>query len=309
MRTALPRILMCAHPLDRGRPDPDFEDEAQAAAQAGFVVDLVSYEALALEGDARRAVARVSDTAPARETPAVYRGWMLSADDYVRFYDALAERGLRLVNTPAEYRAAHEFPEYYGAIRAQTARSEWIPVPPIPSIAEILRRLQSFGRSPLVLRDYVKSRKHEWNEACFIPDAGDADAVGRVVDRFVELQADDLYGGLVFREFLDLVPIGPHPLSGAPRFAEYRLFFLDGRLLFERPYWSRPEPAPGPPPEPGQFDDAARAVRNRFFTMDVARRQAGGWAIIEVGDGQVSGLPDPDDAGPFYRALARGWGA
>jgi hypothetical protein len=35
------------------------------------------------------------------------------------------------------------------------------------------------------VQDYAKSRKHEWVEACFIPDLTETDAVGRVVERFV----------------------------------------------------------------------------------------------------------------------------
>jgi hypothetical protein len=41
--------------------------------------------------------------------------------------------------------------------------------------------------------------------------------------------------------------------------------------------------------------------------MDVARRRDGGWMIVEVGDGQVSGLPKESDADGFYEALARAW--
>ena len=37
--------------------------------------------------------------------------------------------------------------------------------------------------------------------------------------------------------------------------------------------------------------------------MDVARRIDGAWLIVELGDGQVSGLPRDDDAEPFHEAL------
>jgi hypothetical protein len=81
------------------------------------------------------------------------------------------------------------------------------------------------------VKDYVKSRKHEWLEACFIPDAGDRAAVERVVGVFVDRQGEDLAGGLVFREYVELRRVGAHPVSGLPLGREYRLFFLDGRLL------------------------------------------------------------------------------
>ncbi len=71
--------------------------------------------------------------------------------------------------------------------------------------------------------DIVKSRKHEWDEACFIPAADDKSAVEQVVSRFVELQGDDLAGGLAFREFVELDPVGRHPRSGLRLGREYRL--------------------------------------------------------------------------------------
>jgi hypothetical protein len=37
--------------------------------------------------------------------------------------------------------------------------------------------------------------------------------------------------------------------------------------------------------------------------MDVALREDGEWTVIELGDGQVAGLPSPDLAGEFYRRL------
>ncbi len=44
-------------------------------------------------------------------------------------------------------------------------------------------------------------------------------------------------------------------------------------------------------------------MRSRFFPMDVARRREGGRMIVELGDGQVSGLPREDDADRFDSAL------
>lgn len=34
--------------------------------------------------------------------------------------------------------------------------------------------------------------------------------------------------------------------------------------------------------------------------MDIAKTKLGEWIIIEIGDGQVSGLPDNADAKEFY---------
>ena len=44
-----------------------------------------------------------------------------------------------------------------------------------------------------------------------------------------------------------------------------------------------------------------------FFTMDIAERADGSWMIIELGDGQVAGLPERLLPVDFYRALASRW--
>lgn len=41
--------------------------------------------------------------------------------------------------------------------------------------------------------------------------------------------------------------------------------------------------------------------------MDVALRDSGDWMIVELGDGQVAGLPDGADSTEFYRAIAANW--
>lgn len=63
-------------------------------------------------------------------------------------------------------------------------------------------------RSPgVIVKDYVKSRKHEWLDACFIPAADDEAGVQRVVGSFLRLR-EEVVGGLVFRMYVDLRPAG-----------------------------------------------------------------------------------------------------
>lgn len=37
--------------------------------------------------------------------------------------------------------------------------------------------------------------------------------------------------------------------------------------------------------------------------MDVAKKKNGDWIIMELGDGQVAGLPDNADKDKFYNSL------
>jgi hypothetical protein len=297
------RIILCADPLAPRAVDEAFAAEAQAANAAGIPYDLISYERLVHEQDAATAVRRV---APA-ETPdlAIYRGWMLRTADYQTLYDALLERGLQLINAPDAYRTCHYLPDSYPLIANMTPATVWLPLEACANFDRIMSVLAPFGDRPLILKDYVKSRKHEWFEACYIPSAADRQAVERVVRRFIELQGGEISAGLVFREYVAFQPIGAHPQSAMPLTREHRLFFLDGLLLADAPYWDADiDDTVAPPIE--QFGQVAARVPSRFFTMDVAQRTDGVWMIVELGDAQVAGLPEQMDVVAFYAALGRG---
>ncbi|HEU5198105.1 MAG TPA: ATP-grasp domain-containing protein [Ktedonobacterales bacterium] len=282
--------------------DALYEREAEAAQQAGLEYTLLNVEALVDEQDALAATRRIAPAA-APEV-GVYRGWMLRPAAYERLYEALAALNIFLINMPLAYRHCHYLPESYPVIEGHTPRSIWLKLRDGPSIEQIMDALQPFGDKPLILKDYVKSRKHEWAEACYIPSAADRAAVERVVKRFLELQGPELNEGLVFREFVSFEPLASHAKSGMPLTKEFRIFFLDGERLLTAPYWETGAYGDLLPPA-DLFQEVARHVQSRFFTMDVARRVDGAWMIVELGDGQVAGLPEQADAGAFYRALAQ----
>jgi hypothetical protein len=300
MQSASPsslRVIFCAHPLERGAPDPAYEEEVAAANSVAIPHALLRIEPLVERGDAAIAPRAVQTREPG---PALYRGWMLTPDHYAALHAALSSKGDLLLNSPDSYRHVHWLPESYDIIQQWTARSAWLPASEA-TVDGAVALARDFGKRPVVVKDYVKSRKHEWAEACFIPDASDAAAVARVVNRFLELTGTEFQGGLVLREFLDLEKVGTHSRSGMPLAREWRVFWLDGEPVLVAPYW--PEVAGAPPPV-AAFAEVAARVRSRFFTMDLARRTNGDWIIVELGDGQVAGLPDGTDPVAFYRAIA-----
>jgi hypothetical protein len=110
-------------------------------------------------------------------------------------------------------------------------------------------------------------------------------------------------GGLVFRELVELEALTAHSKSGMPLTKEFRTFFFEGAPLLTERYWEEGDYGDDAPP-PDFFAGIARNVRSHFFTMDVARTRSGGFTIMELGDGQVSGLPDRLSPARFYEALA-----
>jgi hypothetical protein len=299
-------LVYCQDPLTRGQPDAAFANEVGAAERVGLPYALINFEALADGGDPSRAV-RAVPAAPQPEL-GVFRGWMLRPEQYAQLYAALLDRNVRLINDPAAYKHCHYLPESYASIARWTPRTVWLPLAPgeeAPERETLRALLATLGDRPLIVKDYVKSRKHEWAEACFIPSAADLEGVERVVRRFMELQGDDLAGGLVFREYVAFTPLTTHARSGMPLTREYRTFWLDGRPVLIAPYWEEGDYAGDQPPV-ATFLPAAAVIASRFFTMDLAQRaDDGAWQIVELGDGQVAGIPERADAADLYAALAQ----
>lgn len=295
-----PCVLFCADPLAPARPDENFLAEVEAAARAGFAVGLLSFERLVDDNDAHAALRRLPRAS--QPTSVVYRGWMLSSAQYADLHAALVERGYTPLTAPEAYRSCHELPASYSFIVGRTPETVWMPREGGFALDQIMAALLPFGAQPLIVKDYVKSRKHEWLAACFIPSAADRAAVSRVVGRFLDLQGDDLQGGLVFRAFVPFQTIGTHPQSGMPLANEYRAIVLDGAPLVVAPYWEGAAVPAAPSLAP--FAAVMASVPSRLFTLDVAQCEDGTWLIVELGDGQVAGLPPGTDLDTFYTALA-----
>jgi hypothetical protein len=53
-----------------------------------------------------------------------------------------------------------------------------------------------------------------------------------------------------------------------------------------------------------QIRAIAARIPSKYFTMEIARLDDGNWTIVELGDGQVAGLPSPDLAPEFFTRMA-----
>ncbi|WP_438447036.1 ATP-grasp domain-containing protein [Gorillibacterium sp. sgz5001074] len=296
------KILYCSDPLNDKVVDMEYEHEFERARKLGMDVHLISLEAL-LEGDLTYSVKRV----PFFDAPEIfiYRGWMLKPFDYERLYDALQMKNAILINSPSAYRNGHYFPYFYKAIQNTTPYSVWVDINELENGFDVLfEKIRTFGSRPVIIKDYVKSRKHEWEEACFIPDASDKQRVQYVVQNFMDRQGSELNGGIVIREFIQLEQITKHPKSGMPLSNEYRLFFLHHQLIECTEYWDEAA-YQDEAPDLEFFKEIARDIPSHFFTMDVAKMANGDWTIIEIGDGQVSGLPSHANVEKFYQSIMK----
>jgi ATP-grasp domain, R2K clade family 3 len=272
-------VLYCHDPLNPRRVDEHFASEAREVRARGGQVGLIDHDAL-LQGDVRQAVAHV----PADLGSTWYRGWMIPSDRYAALAEALIRRGTELLVAPEQYRSAHELPGWYPTFTDVTPASVWRPTRPGENLAaaELALLAEPLPPGPGIVKDYVKSRKHEWDQACFIPDLADAAALARVVQRFLDLQEEFLAGGVVLRSFETF----SRPESAA---AEIRVWWLNGEPRLLTPHPDSPfEHALTP--DLDHIRPAVQRLGCRFVTTDVALRSDGASRVVEVGDGQVSDL-------------------
>lgn len=290
------RIIYCDSVFDNKVIEPDYEDEKKFATKAGFSFSLISFEELA-DGNISKALKFVKK--PEMVEWAIYRGWMLNPTQYKSLYDALLKINIQLINTPTEYQNCHYFPDSYNKIKSKTPKSNWITE---LSNKKILELTNEFGENPIIVKDFVKSEKHHWEEACFIPNASDTERVNFVVNKFIELRGDSLNEGLVFRQYEELEFLTNHSKSNMPLTKEFRVFFARKKLVNIFNYWD--EGVYGEMDfKLDAFIEIAQNIESNFFTMDIAKKKDGDWIIIELGDGQVAGLPENANKDEFYKNL------
>ncbi|NRD68657.1 ATP-grasp domain-containing protein [Corallococcus exiguus] len=271
------------------QPDP-FDVEADAAEALGVDTYQADLSAL-LSGDAARALTGVPERGHLR---LLYRGWMLTEEEYTELDEAVRALGHRLVTTPAQYAAAHYLPHWYPRLAGYTARSVWTEG---PDAAEAWRLARKLGPAPYILKDHVKSAKERWAEACFVPADATREDFERICQNLLDERGDRFERGFVVRRYLPLKVYGRTPAG--PAHLEFRLFFGGGRLIAAEPYHEFDVEVP----DFTAFESLGRRIPSPFFALDVAMLEDGGWAVVEVNDGGVSGLPPGLDPRDLFAAL------
>lgn len=225
----------------------------------------------------------------------VYRGWMLNEFQYDRLYDALKAKNYEMIVDPYCYRECHYLNYWYPKLERLTAKSVYSHG--LVDDKAIEGMLAEFGDKSVIVKDYVKSRKHEWYESCFIEKASNTEKAMEVIHHFIERQADNFAGGLVLREYLDIIQTGVHFESHMPISEEIRIYCYKGEPICFISYWSGGMV---------QMDrtfietiDKCAILDSPFYTIDLAKKNDGKWVLIEVGDGQVSHLRGYD-VSKFY---------
>jgi ATP-grasp domain-containing protein len=292
-------ILFPSNPLNPKSVDNSFGYEARAAKEAGFRIGRVDLEII-LGGEVK-----LSDMNTGYND-IIYRGWLMKPEHYERL---AAELPGRLITSPADYQAAYNFPIWYHKVEQHTPNTLIITRESVESdfngkLDTIAAQVKDhFGDKPCFVKDYLKSAKHRWFDACYIPSAQDTEEVKRIISNFLDIVSVNLTGGLCIREFITFKQIGIHSKIHSPLINEWRAFLHYGKVFYLCPYWAEGDYS-GNKPEVSMIEEMAIGLQHLpFIALDVAEADDK-WMIIEVNDGGGSGVPECGDVKEFYMKLA-----
>ncbi len=213
--------------------------------------------------------------------------------------DVLA-RGARLINTARQHEYVADIRNWYHDLARFTPKT-WF-------------RLEDVDEpGPFVLKGSINSRKHDWSTHMF---AEDKEAAGVVYSR---LSRDGLLGRqeIVIRKYVPLVTYG-YAIGGLPITKEFRFLMVsfgswNRSIITAQPYyWDALREDAGleedPPISPAILELLERVVdsvadRCCFYAIDIGEDIDGAAHLIELNDGQMSGLSGADPYS-FYLTLA-----
>ncbi|WP_437715599.1 ATP-grasp domain-containing protein [Sorangium sp. So ce448] len=273
-------------------------------AEDRFEIDVLAAEELGIEsyaipldpvvnGEPERALRRLPRP---RHRTWLYRGWMLSEEEYTGLYEAMQDRGEELVVDPESFAEAMYMPNYLPLLGDKTAPTRWTEG---EDIREAWEAALELGPPPWVVKDHVKSVKELWHRACFVPEGATYDDFADVCEKILERRGDRFERGFVVRKYLDLATL-PGWAPGQRRVTdEHRLVFWEGRLAAHAPYYDVDSTLE----RPAQFAYLGQVIGSPFFTADVARLERGGYTVIEINDGGCSVFPEQMDPRDFYGAV------
>lgn len=310
-------IILPGNLLEPGKPDPEFEKEYEAAKKFGRVFFFNLEEFLAYD----KPLLSKLPPAETEKEDIFYHGWMMNAGQYRAFYLALQEKGYRLTNVPGHHTFCNYFDSWYPHLEGLTPKSIMVHDSNLWKIVDAALDFREKTKSPLIIKDAVKSLKHDWYKACFIPEHANGIEMAKIIGTFLDakLSHNDLKKPVVIRKFEDLVSVGKHPKSGMPISHEYRTYVYKGEVLLQAPYWEVDYPEPkeaykkttaiykGMEPDPSFIKMLIKEIGSKcgsqLYTIDTALKKDGWWTCIEIGDGQVSMLPDKADKDEFFKKL------
>lgn len=244
--------------------DPDYADELDAITKLGIGHSLFSFEDF--KSGTFKAV-------PNNLTGkiVVYRGWMMTPEQYASLDAALVTNGAYLLTTPRNYKAAHHMREWYSYV------SEFTPFTVFATSREQVNEwVEDLDWPKYFVKDSVKSLTTSRGSI-----ATSGAEVHDILDQLIQYRGG-IEGVICLRE-----------VESFKVETEKRYLSINGKV------WAAD----------GNVPDVVQHIASRFnmpfFSIDMVENSQGELRLIEIGDGQVSSRKEWS-ASDFITALTFG---
>ena len=288
------KFLFCENVLKPNTVDDAFIEEYENVLNIGFNVLLLNSD--------NKLLGKIQTNDKIEEI--IYRGWMLTPAEYSKLYYDLLSNNYKLINNPTEYQNCHYLPDSLKFIENYTPKTIFQKIDNNNSINNLLNYAKIFNGKAVIVKDYVKSEKHYWDTACYVENSSNLEKLKETIENLIELRENYLNEGIVIREYIELNKLKNHSKSNMPISEEYRMFFYKNELLCIFNYWEEGD-YNIEKPKTEEFENIAKNIESNFFTMDIAKDKKGKYIIIELGDGQVAGIPDNVEKNIMYMNIKK----
>lgn len=243
------RLLFPSDPFEKNKPDESFADEYKAALAIGLNCSLFASD----DFDAGEFKPRPRFE---ENEKIVYRGWMLTPDNYFQLQKSIEAKGAKVLTTAVQYKFCHYLPEWYALCEDVTPKTIFL-----SKDSDFSTALKNLGWSAYFIKDYVKSLTTSRGSI--------AKTIGEISEiiSLIEKYRGQVEGGVCVREFEELLPE-----------TEER-YFVFNKKAFARD---------GIVPE--IVEKIASRINSPFFSVDIVLSNNGNPRLMELGDGQVSGI-------------------
>lgn len=187
----------------------------------------------------------------------------------------------KLANSYTEHRYIADLQNWYQDLKEYTPKT-WFTLDTIDEDA------------PYVIKGETNSRKNLWRTHMYCPDRA------QFFQAYFNLQDDSLIGQqkIYIRKFEKFITYDYNCITDQPITKEFRCFFWKEKCIGYGYYWAnQPEVIekynPTLDEEGLNFaKKIANIVCNKvpFFVVDIAQKEDGQWCVVELNDGQMSGL-------------------
>jgi hypothetical protein len=241
------RLLYPCNPLRRSEPDELYAEEHAAALELGFEASLFPFEGLLAGSFCVRPPLTPGQTI-------LFRGWMLTLEQYGHLHSAIHRLGAGLLTSPEQYELCHHLPRWYPLLKEFTPETYFF-----RESEDVATRLHELGWTGCFLKDYVKSLS--------ITAGSMVQDLANIPELIAKMKSyrGEIEGGLCARRIEDFDPM-----------TEERYFVFQGQQFSRNNFI------------PEVVRVAAERINSPFFTIDTILRGDGTTRIVELGDGQVS---------------------